>query len=138
MTSKRGLFLLLAPAGLAALLGIGVLLRPGAPASAVKRTAPRPALAKAERAAEPEAKPAPAYRPPMTEGETLKYARVRNMVKNYRTAIAGGNDHAEQALRNALKKDRELAVAFAQEELAASRTRQDREIALRTLDGLRN
>jgi hypothetical protein len=83
--------------------------------------------------------PAPPPKPaPQAEVmRAFEKAHVRSAVLDLRSAVASGNEILERALYKTLAKNREEALAFAQELLAKAETPYDRDAAQKTVDALR-
>src|SRR5688572_3861703 len=107
----------------------------GVPELTVKTAAPHP------RAPEIEPnEPAPVARlspTPEAPVETAASARLRTTYENYRSAVAVGNRHLQDALKPTLLREKATALRFAREDLAASTDPAQRDIAVRTAESLR-
>lgn len=138
--SSRGLLLVMVPA--AAMLAVVAILwtRRGAEIDVLPpRSSPPPVVAaRAELPRLATAAPRPKPAPDSVIAEKTMEARVRTTYMNYRTAVATGNDPLRKILEPVLLKDRDLALQFAQEELALAKEPLDQSIARKIVEALRN
>jgi len=122
--------------GLVSLLIIGICVRSG-------RTAPTPQPRKSGARAPVQSG---YYAPPKNPGppapaeeisKATEEARVKSTYLNYRTAVATGNARIQASLHKVLLRHRDLALKYAQDDLANARESRDQEIAQRTMEALR-
>ncbi len=136
MKSNRGLIILCAPAFGATLLVAALAFRSSpdlpAPRTAASRSSPRDSRV-APSPAGPVARPAPEH----VVARATDEVRVRSTYQNYRTAVATGNRVMQEALRPLVLRHRDVALRLAHEDLARASSELDREVARKTLDGLK-
>ena len=84
-----------------------------------------------------EAPAPPKLDPPQTVGKAMEDERVRTTFRNFRTAVATGNEALVRALRPILLRSGKQALDLAQEDLSHAQSDLDREIAQKTLEAIR-
>lgn len=99
-----------------------------APAAAADAPLPRIAVAA------PRPKPAP----DSLIAQKTDEARIHTTLMNYRTAVATGNDDLRKILEPVLRRDRDVALRMAREELSRATEPMDQTIARQMVEALRN
>jgi hypothetical protein len=106
--------------------------KPGNPSTVLKPA--RKAHSQAGYFAPPKEAPPPASTEEISQAsETV---RLKSTFRNYRTAVATGNERLSAALKRVLLRDRREALKLAREELSRSTDGQERELAQKTLESL--
>jgi hypothetical protein len=108
-----------------------------APSARMSTTTPVPSLASDDPCVSARSTPRPELSPKESVARASEEVRLRGTYRNYRAAVAGGNEPLAHALRPVLLRDRNPAIALAQDDCDRATTSLDREIARITLDSLR-
>ncbi|HTF56083.1 MAG TPA: hypothetical protein VK661_02350, partial [Planctomycetota bacterium] len=78
--------------------------------------------------------------PPASDTEAARAiheASIRSTLVKYRTAVVTGNRRAQGSLLASLKKNEELAVRFAEEDLKTAKNDSDRKSILAAIEAMR-
>jgi len=142
LPTKRTLALGAVPAAGLLTLALAVATRSGTESALPERASRMPVPASSspagplpERAVPP---PRPKPAPDSLIAEKTEEARIRTTYQNFRTAVATGNHDLQRALQPILKRDRDVALRLAKEELSRAHEPLDQTIAQQMVEALRN